>query len=260
MNLFHRLGVLIAAGALAMSAGTASAADHPWEAHQALLKAVMADVKTRGITGVRPHASQMEAALSAASTATVVDGDTAYAFGDGPAAAVIAAIGAAATAQKDGKAQKTVVVDNPYPALGFFLGSMYNEAGRPDDALRVLDRARALDLSLGVIPGQMTPIILVERGAALTGLRRWPELLANAEQGLKIGNLTDQNRARLLRQRGFALVELTRLDEAEQSYHDALRADPGDARAPKELAYIARLRAGGAPTTPMISLPGGTPH
>ena len=51
------------------------------------------------------------------------------------------------------------------------------------------------------------------------------------------------------RGRGFALIELRRLDEAEQSYRDSLVSEPNNPNALRELTYIRQLRAGG-PTAP----------
>jgi Flp pilus assembly protein TadD len=59
----------------------------------------------------------------------------------------------------------------------------------------------------------------------------------------------DDQRAVMLRGRGFALIELGRLDEAEKAYRDSLNSEPNNARALNELTYIGRLRAGG-PTAP----------
>jgi tetratricopeptide (TPR) repeat protein len=92
------------------------------------------------------------------------------------------------------------------------------------------------------------PYLTSERGAALLALKQWPDALANYEKGLGISPLPDSARALLLRGRGFSLTELGRLDDAEKSYRDSLIAEPNNARALAELNYIARIRAGGAPT------------
>lgn len=46
-----------------------------------------------------------------------------------------------------------------------------------------------------------------------------------------------------LRGMGFMLIELNRLDEAEQALRDSLKLDPGNDVALNELAYIRELRA-----------------
>lgn len=55
-------------------------------------------------------------------------------------------------------------------------------------------------------------------------------------------------RARLHRARGFALVELSRYDEAEEAYRTSLKHEPEHGLAQRELDYIAKLKAGAAPT------------
>ena len=44
---------------------------------------------------------------------------------------------------------------------------------------------------------------------------------------------------------GFTMVELGKLDEAELAYRQALKISARDTLSQSELAYIARLRAGG---------------
>jgi tetratricopeptide (TPR) repeat protein len=54
------------------------------------------------------------------------------------------------------------------------------------------------------------------------------------------------HRARMLRAKGFALIELKRLDEAEAIFKESLRLEPNHSGALGELEYIAELRKGGA--------------
>jgi len=49
-------------------------------------------------------------------------------------------------------------------------------------------------------------------------------------------------KGRALRGRGFVLVELARLDEAEKTYREALALDPSDAQSQKELQLIEGLK------------------
>ncbi|HVN00179.1 MAG TPA: tetratricopeptide repeat protein [Caulobacteraceae bacterium] len=134
-----------------------------------------------------------------------------------------------------------VCLGNPYPAAAFYLGSYYNEVGQPDRALEVLD--------LGRLAGPDSPVVASERDAALMALHRWDDALAGANQALAVADLASGDRARLLRNRGYALTELKRLDEAEQAYRDSLALEPDNALAHNELDYIAKLKAGG-PTAP----------
>jgi tetratricopeptide (TPR) repeat protein len=130
---------------------------------------------------------------------------------------------------------------NPYPAAAFYLGAYYNEVGLPDQAIQALD--------LGLVAGPNAPLLIAERDAALIALHRWDDVLAGAARGLAIANLSPQDQALMLRNRGFALTELRRLNEAKQAYEQSLTLAPDNALARNELAYIAKLKAG-APAAP----------
>lgn len=129
---------------------------------------------------------------------------------------------------------------NPFPMAAMMLGSYYNEIGQSDSAIAVLDR--------GLVAGPNSPTLISERNAALIVLHRWDELLAGADRGLAIANLAPRDHARLLRNRGYALTELKRLDEAQGDYETSLQLDPTSELAHHELAYIAGLKRGAAPT------------
>jgi len=234
----------------------AQSAPHPWEGAQALVKAIEADVKTSGVKGIGAHVTEMEAALAEARTLPadgVVDGDTRYVLIDGPAQSMGALVKSAAVPTGSGVSY-TRTIETPYPIVGFYLGSYYNEVGRFEDALKALDTALSID---GVDPpGEFRPVLVAERGAALTGLKRWPESLSNYEDGLKLRDVPDRYRARLQRGRGFALVELDRLEEGQAAYEESLRLEPGNSVATRELQYIARVKAGGQRTGTQLTLPG----
>jgi tetratricopeptide (TPR) repeat protein len=229
---------------------------HPWEAASRLVKATEADINTKGIQGIRAHAAELEAALAEGQKLPadgVVDGQTLYVLADaGPP--TIAALLTASAVKIPGVTSARAIA-SPYPAIAFFLGTYDNEIGRPEDALRVLDAGLALEAWNGAVFGEFRPILVSERGAALTGLKRWPEALANYEDGLKLRDLPDHFKAVMQRGRGFALVELGRLDDGQAAYELSLKFDPGNSVATRELQYIARVRAGGQRTAPTITLP-----
>ena len=64
----------------------------------------------------------------------------------------------------------------------------------------------------------------------------------------------------MLRNRGYALTELRRLDEAQAAYEASLTLDPANALAENELRYIASLKAGAAPTKGVIFMPNRPPN
>jgi tetratricopeptide (TPR) repeat protein len=146
-------------------------------------------------------------------------------------------------------------IANPYPVAALMLGSYYDETRQPELALTVLDR--------GLAWAPIYPELNAEKGAALTLLHRWSETLETYSAGLsQAGPLIEpREKAQLLRGKGFALTELKRYDEAEQAYRESLKLDAKHGHAAEELAYIARVKAGGAPTTTDISsgLPSSAP-
>jgi tetratricopeptide (TPR) repeat protein len=146
-----------------------------------------------------------------------------------------------------GGAKRVACQGNPYPTAGFYLGSYFNEIGQPDQALAALDQA------LAAAPN--VPLVLAERNAALIALQRWDDVLAGADRGLAQRQLSARDHALMLRNRGYALTELKRLDEAQQAYEQSLTFEPGNTLAQNELTYIAGLKAGAAPEQGAIFLP-----
>ena len=249
------LGALLA---VALPQSVIAQPAHPWEAASALLKATEADVKGAGIAGIQSHAPAIQAALidgQALPKEGVIEGNVRYVLTDGGASTLGPLLQGAI--KKEPGVTETVAIRSPYPSLAFYLGAYYDEIGRFDEGLKALDAGLVLDSWKGDVFGNTQPVLVAERGAALTGLKRWPEVLANYEDGLKIQDLPDHFKAVMHRGRGFALVELGKLDEGETAYKESLKFEPGNARAQNELQYIARLRAGGAraPTAIGLSAP-----
>ncbi|MGD0866970.1 MAG: tetratricopeptide repeat protein [Rhizomicrobium sp.] len=249
-------GCLTAYSACAQDATAtpAPAADpQPWQKDQALMKTAWADIQSGGILAVAPHVPDLEQPLANAKQtidSAASSSGTRYVLTDGPADTLMTLLLAAT--DKTGNGQHVVAVQDPYPNISFYLGSYYNEIGKFDDAVRVLDEGLALAgvQGLGTGIGASQPILVSEKGAALAGLKRWPDALAAYDSALKIDGLDDAMRAHLLRGRGYALTELNRLDEAEQAYNDSLKYEPGNARAQSELQYISGLRTGARPVAP----------
>jgi tetratricopeptide (TPR) repeat protein len=258
------LGLLLGAGARADDAPS-------WQAATQVLKATLADFDTNGIRGVKSHVDDLEVELGGAKQAIDTASKGGFVLVDGMTETLIAM--AAVTKAPGGR---VAAVANPYPMMSLLLGSYYNETGRPDDALRVMD----LGLSTFAVSGDMHvgehwPSLVFERGAALVTLKRWPEVLSGYDDALKaVPDMDAGMKARFQRGRGFALTELGRLDEAEAAYTESLKLDPSSDRARHELAYIAGLRAGAppqpgglmklqpteAPVTPPTPAPAATPH
>ncbi len=215
----------------------AGATAAPWQKAEAVVRATDADIAKGGIQAIRSHVPELETAL--ASGRQAFEPNSGVVLTDGPAETLAALVGASASGRQ------VAALRNPYPAVGFFLGTYYNETGRPDEALRALDAGLKLSPLPGADLGDSVPLLLAEPGAALSALKRYSDSLANFDRALQIKNLKSDARAVMQRGRGFALIELGRLDEAEQAYRDSLATEPNNPRAQQELSYIARLRAGG---------------
>lgn len=131
---------------------------------------------------------------------------------------------------------------NTYGYASFLLGSFWNEIHEPAKAVAALDRGLVLQPRNGLLIG--------ERGAALAALRRFDDAMASYDPWLAAGIGSPLQRALILRARGFALIELNRLDEAEHDYLESLKLEPCHAGARHELAYIAGRRTGTEHSSP----------
>lgn len=221
---------------------TAAFADDPaWQQAAAIVQATNADVaQARSLQAIAPHTDALEKALAegaAALAPPAPDGKTVV-LADGPAEA-LAAMGEAI---KNG--QSAVARPNPYPDIALFLALYYNEVHRYDDALRVIEAG--LKLAHSQTLGTHLPHLYSERATAYAQLRRFDEALTTYDAAMTLAADTDADKARFLRGRGYVLTERGQLDDAEAAYKEALKLEPGNPLAARELAYIAHLKAGGA--------------
>ena len=255
-----------------------AAAAKPWEPARVSLDAAVAGIKLGGIRALEPHVATLETALAGAPEA-IARGRNASAkvlLADGLPEVMAAAL-AAGVPLRQPEAQPSppqasppttptptqpgpavTVLESPYPLISFLLGSYYVEVRRPTEAVRVLDAGLALPPAVADVPRSMVPVLSAERATALGLAGRQQDSLVAWERGLKLPELTDSMKARMLRGRGVALIELRRLNEAEQSLRAALLLEPGNTTAQGELAYIAALRAGRPAVKPELRI-GGQP-
>jgi tetratricopeptide (TPR) repeat protein len=208
-------------------------------------------------SAVERHLADLEDALKTAlpsMTPVASEGDATYVLVDSPIQVLVGSI-SVTTALKasNSTAKKIWWIADPYPQISLFLGSYYNEKNRQGDALRVLNAGIAASDIDGVGLGIYDSLLLSEKGIALEGLKRYDEALAALDRGLALKDLDPRDRARLYRGRGFVYTELGKLEEAERAYNDSLTCEPGNERALHELAYIAQLRSGAAPTATIIT-------
>lgn len=153
------------------------------------------------------------------------------------------------TSPPDNAGRNVVAEFNVYGAAYLLRGSYAVELRAAPQAIDILDAGLALQ------PDNVS--LMSEKSQALSLLRRFDDMLTVSDQALAVTDyVSDFERARLLRSKGFALIELDRLDDAEDSYHQSLRLEPDNPTALRELAYIERLRAGGPKVAPGLSTPG----
>lgn len=156
--------------------------------------------------------------------------------------AVLVAVAAAADGQPAKAQNKAVAAFNTYGTAAFLLGTLAVEHRQPEEALVWLDRGLAFQ------PDNL--LLVTEKGSALILRHRFAEALAFYD-ALPPMDLLDtlanpDGEARVQRSRGFCLTELNRLDEAEAAYLKSLELEPDHGGAKAELAYIRKLKAGGA--------------
>ncbi len=136
------------------------------------------------------------------------------------------------------QAAHLVWLPNAYPRAHYYMAYVCVERRQPHDALRWLDAAIKLE------PAQ--PQLQLEKALVLARLRQHGTALDLYQRVLEdTAVLAPRLRAMALRGRGLQLIELGRLDEAEQSFQESLTIDPDSPVALKELEYIQHLRCGG---------------
>ncbi len=138
---------------------------------------------------------------------------------------------------QDGKKISIRQAPNVYPEIALVLASEAVERGRLEEAIAYCDRGLAIQ------PGNA--LLVVEKVVALNGLSRFDEALTIVDAALAGDFIRVMpHKARLLRNRGFVLIELGRLDEAEEAYRASLEVEEDNPVALSQLDYIAGQRAG----------------
>jgi len=126
-------------------------------------------------------------------------------------------------------------VDMPAVKAFYWLAYIAYEWHDFHQALRHIDEGIARDPS--------RPQMFCEKGVILNGLLRFEEALSAYRQALTARPwLSDKEKARAYRGLGYALIELRRLDEAEQAFHESLGLDPDSENARHELQYVRDVR------------------
>lgn len=237
----------LAALVLLSEAATATAQTAPTLTEARKLRDTANDVVGKGkLTDVRPMIPELRRALDKPDLPAEIDGKPAV-FVDG---ARERAAFQAWQADPDGKdktmdGKTPVAVDDPYPLIAHILGLYYNETDHPDEALIVLARGFTI-LQERHVPeiAATTPPLMMEMAATFNATGQSATALKAYDYVLTLPAGAYDLRAKAQRGRGYALIELDRLDEAEAAYNEALKLEPGNGLARRELDYIASVRAG----------------
>jgi len=230
--------------------GLSAAETEDLAAYQAAAEAF----QRRGFAGLNSYQARLRRAINRAPAsypAIEQAGDTwivrSNDLGEGLMLSVMASA-AAQNAAAPGARVNVSTQPNVYPMIALLLGSAAVERHKYSEALDLLDRGLA-----------MQPLhwqLLAERISALYGLQRWEEGLKAADEALASGDmLIGMHAAPFHRKRGFGLVELGRLDEAQAAYEESLKDEPDNTTALGELEYIRGLRRGAAPVAGQVIVP-----
>lgn len=239
------LAALVLAG---LSAG-AVAQTSPSLAEALKLRDTANDIVGKGkLTDVRPIVPDLRRALDKPDLPAEIDGNPTV-FVDGPrelrAFRAWQADPNGKDKTKDGKTP--IAVDDPYPLIAHVLGLYLNETDHPDEALVVLAKGFEI-LREHHVPemAATTPPLMMEMAATFNAAKQSATALKAYDYVLTLPSNGFDLRAKAQRGRGYALIELNRLDEAEAAYNESLKLEPGNGLALRELRYIADARAGQA--------------
>lgn len=141
--------------------------------------------------------------------------------------------------QELGKADRSIIwQSNAYGRAHYYLGFSYIKQGKANEAMHYLKKGLALE------PDK--PLLRMEYAKALSLSGDRLAALRECEVVIALGaEISPDMQAVALRGKGFHLIELARLDEAEAAFRESLKAEPKNKIALHELEYIQHLRNGG---------------
>jgi tetratricopeptide (TPR) repeat protein len=154
------------------------------------------------------------------------------------------------TRDREQKGGKRIVLAQPsYSKAYYLLAYMSIESRNTREANGYIDKALELE------PDH--PTLLLEKGLILQLTRSYEEAVRRFDAVINSkGCVTDYEKARALRAKGVSLIDLGKLDEAEQALNESLKIAPNNKVALKELEYIRSIRAGGPSTSPVTVIQG----
>jgi tetratricopeptide (TPR) repeat protein len=254
------LSILVATSPSVMAQAKAPAGPSLTEARK-MRDAANAIIAKGKIADIGPLAPALKRALAQPDLPEEVDGRPAV-YIDGPRERAAFEQSLKATA---GNGKAPIAVEDPYPLIALILGLYQNETDHPDDALLALASGFSIlqDRHL-TEQAATTPSLMVEMAATFNATKQPATALKAYDYVLTLPAGPVDVRSKAHRGRGYSLIELGRLDEAEAAYNDSLKIEPGNGLALRELSYIASARKGTpkseAPSlilTPTPSTPAG---
>lgn len=243
--------LLAPTAAIARPAAPYAAADRQEAEDLKVLERAEAETARSGYAGLARNARALQAALDRAPanySAREVRPDVVIVRNSGELAETLTDLLGEVAAGGSGAPTRSEARRSVYPTIAFLLGSLYIEMRQPERALSVIDKGLKLQpIHAGLIN---------EKAVVLSQQGRNAEALAMIDAALATNAIALlPHRGRLLRARGFQLIELRRLDEAQGAYEDALKAEPNHPGAKAQLEYIATLRDGGETRAPAYTAP-----
>jgi tetratricopeptide (TPR) repeat protein len=140
--------------------------------------------------------------------------------------------------KEQGQERSVRWVGNAYPRAHYYMGFLCVKTRQFQQALEYLERGHELEPT--------NPKFHFEKAQALVHAGDKQQALALYEAVTEVGPYVSAlDLAVAWRGRGFVLIELGRLDAAEEALKSSLEIDPGNEVAMNELQYIEHLRQGG---------------
>ena len=140
---------------------------------------------------------------------------------------------------KSQETEKNIIwIPNAYPRAYYHIGVISVEKKQYHNAIEFLDKGQLLEPTNYRFQNEKA-VILLECGRKEEALALYDEVNENAI------HVCASELARAMRGRGAGLIELNRLDEAEEALKASLKIDPDSKLAHNELHYIDYLRHGG---------------
>ena len=149
--------------------------------------------------------------------------------------------------KEQGKAKRNIFWQlNAYGRAHYYLGFLYIRQRQSTPALKYLDAGLALEPHQPLLKMEHARA-MAQSGDRLTALREFEEVIAMGDE------ILPSLQAVAIRGKGFELIELARLDEAEAAFRESLRVEPKSPVALHELEYIRHLRQGGELARPGLT-------